>query len=109
MMMIFHITLRSQWEAAQPSGFYHADSLETEGFIHCSTAAQVARSANKFYQGQVNLLLLGIDPSLLQAELRYDTLETGEAFPHIYGAINLDAVTQVMALKPDDTGHFVYP
>jgi uncharacterized protein (DUF952 family) len=107
--MIFHITPRSRWEAAQTTTSYSVDSLEIEGFIHCSTENQVARSANKFYSGQPDLVLLHIDPSLLTAELRYDAIATGEEFPHIYGEINLDAVIHVEPLKPNVDGQFVYP
>jgi uncharacterized protein (DUF952 family) len=109
MTPIFHLTPRSHWEAAQQSGSYFAESLQTEGFIHCSTIEQVARSANKFYRGQTDLVLLHIDPSLLKAELRYETFSTGEAFPHIYGEINLEAVTLAEPFAPNTDGEFIYP
>ncbi|MFZ5885725.1 MAG: DUF952 domain-containing protein, partial [Chloroflexota bacterium] len=58
--MIFHITSRTDWEAAQAKGEYIAPSLQTEGFIHCSTAAQILPVAEKFYKGQSGLVLLMI-------------------------------------------------
>ncbi len=107
--MIFHITPRSQWQQAQLEGAYQAESLATEGFIHCSTAAQVVWVANRFYKGQSNLVLLGIDPERLRAELRYDEIETGDRFPHLYGPLNLDAVVQVLEFPPTAQGDFVLP
>jgi uncharacterized protein (DUF952 family) len=94
--MIFHITTRSQWEQAQQLGEYRADSLATEGFIHCSTSAQVVWVANRFYSGQTGLVLLKVERDRLQNPLQFDEIETGELFPHLYGALNLDAVVEVL-------------
>ncbi len=109
MSFVFHITSRSDWQEAQQHGVYRADSLSTEGFIHFSTLNQVVRSANKFFAGRSNLVLLKIDPSRLKAELRYDPIGTGERFPHLYGPLNLDAVIQVLDLEPDNQGQFTLP
>ena len=109
MSSIFHITARSQWQAAQNAGVYCCESLETEGFIHCSTPAQVVKVANWFYAGQEGLVLLGIDPDRLQSELRYEVIETGEAFPHLYGELNLDAVVQVFDFSANADGGFTLP
>lgn len=109
MNLIFHITSRSYWQQAQQAGAYWTDSLNTEGFIHCSTAAQVVWVANSFYRGQEDLVLLCIDPERVQAELRYDLIETGAHFPHLYGALNLDAVVQVVAFEPNADGSFALP
>ena len=54
--MLCHICTASEWEAAQASGIYRAASLETEGFIHCSTLAQVLPVANSFYKDQDGLV-----------------------------------------------------
>jgi len=93
-MPLYHITDHQNWNAAQDTGAYRADSLESEGFIHCSTQDQVVRVANALYRGQANLLLLVIDPDRVQPEIRYeDSHGSGELFPHIYGPLNLDAVS----------------
>jgi len=109
MTMIFHITPRSDWHQAQQLGTYQAASLETEGFIHCSQAKQVVWVANQFYRGHSGLVLLCIEPTKLTAELRYDEIETGEKFPHLYGALNLDAVVQVIDFPVQSDGFFELP
>lgn len=112
MQAIFHITPRQQWQAVQQQGVYRCESLETEGFIHCSTLPQVVRVANLFYAGQSGLVLLCIDGDRLQAELRYDAVETdsgSEAFPHIYGPVNLGAIVQVLDFQPEPDGTFQLP
>ena len=108
--MILHITRLVDWEAAQALGDYRLDSLEIEGFIHCSTPEQVLGPANEFYRGQSGLVLLVIDPERLAAELVYeDSYHVGTAFPHIYGPLNLDAVTSVVPFPAGADGTFELP
>ena len=108
--MILHIAHRDEWEAAQASGDYRADTLASEGFIHCSTPTQILGPANEMFRGQTNLLLLVIDPARLTADLVYeDCYETGQAFPHIYGPLNLDAVVRAVPFPPNGDGRFSLP
>ncbi len=111
MRLILHITSKSAWESAQQNGFYSAPSLQTEGFIHCSTLAQVVAVAERLYAGQRGLVLLEIDSSRLQAEVRYEagSDKSDELFPHVYGTINLDAVTRVLDFAPDSAGNWSLP
>lgn len=108
--MIWHITTAAAWAAAQKEGSYRAASLESEGFIHCSTAGQLIEVANAFYAGKRGLVVLGIEPGRLAAEVRYEDLyQSGQRFPHVYGPIPLAAVTQVHELRPDSQGRFSLP
>lgn len=105
--MIFHITSRATWESALGAGIYEADSLATEGFIHCSTADQYIWVANQRFRGRTDLVLLHIDPARLRSEVRYENLEGGETlFPHVYGAIPILAVLNVVPLRPGEDGTF---
>lgn len=108
--MILHITTRDEWEAARELGIYRLDTLDTEGFIHCSTPEQVLGPANEFYRGRSDLVLLVIDPERLAADLVYEDLYgSGIAFPHIYGPLNLDAVAGVVPFPPRPDGTFELP
>ena len=117
--MIHPITGRAAWEAALTAGEYAAESLASEGFIHCSTRAQLLGVADSLYHGQRDLVVLSIDEKALEAELRWEAAahppgsELPEAaeeslFPHIYGAITLRAVVEVLPLREGDGG-FVLP
>ena len=117
MTIIFHITSQDHWQIAQREGTYQADSMATVGFIHAATQNQVSDVANCFYQGQGNLIVLRIDSQKLDAEVRWEApvhpqsdqageIDGQQKFPHIYGAINLDAVQAVMRLVWDDDGRF---
>ncbi|OKH29281.1 DUF952 domain-containing protein [Chroogloeocystis siderophila] len=109
MNIILHITQRAQWEAAQKFQIYRGDTLESEGFIHCSTPQQVINVANTFFENQQGLVLLCIDSDKVHAEIRYEGIQEDELFPHIYGALNLDAVFQVIDFKPHEDGSFAFP
>jgi len=96
-------------------GTYIPSSLRDEGFIHCSSVAQVIDTANRFYRGQDDLILLLIDESQLKAELKYEapTMDRGESvgelFPHLYGELNVDAVVRVVELPCEVDGSFQLP
>ena len=110
MTQILHITKMRAWETAVAAGEYRADSLASEGFIHCSTVEQVLMPANAMFAGQTDLILLLIDPAKLTAELVYeDCYESGHQFPHIYGPLNLDAVTGFVDFPPNPDGTFALP
>jgi uncharacterized protein (DUF952 family) len=105
--MIYHITTRQAWKQAKAEGAYTADSLKSEGFIHCSTAAQVQATANRFFHGSQDLVLLHIDDLLLGSALIYENLEGGtELFPHLYTVLPLGAIREVQNLPPNADGGF---
>jgi uncharacterized protein (DUF952 family) len=113
--MIFHIVTRNEWELAVARGSYAADSLRAEGFIHCSTIAQVIDTANRFYRGECGLVVLCIDETRVRAELKYEAPagKYGESmrdkFPHLYGELNIDAVVRVVELPCEADGSFQLP
>lgn len=92
---IFHVTRASDWAEALAAGEYRRSTidrtLEEEGFIHCSTAAQVPGTLARFYRGIPDLVRLEIDPDHLGGvELRWEG--DPDAFPHLYGPLPVDAV-----------------
>lgn len=110
MKPILHITTKEAWETAVSRQTYTGDTLESEGFIHCSDLHQIVGVANNFYRGQHGLVLLVIDPGRLTANVVYEDLyNAGQAFPHIYGPLNLDAVVKVVDFPPQKDGTFILP
>lgn len=104
--MIFHLADQSTWEAGPA---YTPDSLEKEGFIHCSTAGQLLGVANALYFGRNDLVLLTIDPDHLSAPLVYeDCYESGQRFPHVYGTIDPEAVVTAESFPPLADGSFAW-
>jgi len=67
--------------------------------------------AERFYASQRGLVLLILDSDRIRPEVRYEagTDKPDELFPHVYGPINLDAVTRVVDFAPDPTGNWTLP
>lgn len=93
-MIVFHILGQAEWERAKAAGTYAPPSLEREGFIHLSTREQLERTATRFFAGRADLVVLAIDPEKAGPPVRFEQAD-GESFPHLYGALNLDAVVAV--------------
>ncbi|MBI3219273.1 MAG: GNAT family N-acetyltransferase [Bacteroidetes bacterium] len=95
---IFHITPSTHWKTFADHSRYSTSSLAHEGFIHCSTHEQIAGTLHRFFTDQRDLVLLHIEPSLLQHALKYEESD-GKLFPHVYGVINRDAIVRVEVLR----------
>ena len=110
MPVIYHITRKSDWNAALAAGTYAADTLATEGFIHCSTARQVIATANRIFKGRRDLVLLCVDTDKVDAAIRYENLEGGtDLFPHVYGALAISSIAAVHDFPPQADGSFTMP
>lgn len=102
MTELFHVTERGVWDAARERGTYDVSTrgrtLADEGFVHCSTRAQLRRVAEALY-GDVDpetLVVLTIDADRLSAPVRYEApTPDDERYPHVYGPIPIDAVVRV--------------
>jgi uncharacterized protein (DUF952 family) len=100
---LFHITTRAAWTEAIELGSYRPGSLASEGFIHLSGEAQWLKTANRFFRGQQGLVLLCIRQDQLSARLAFEPAD-GDLFPHLYGALNIDAVFEVHDLAASEDG-----
>jgi uncharacterized protein (DUF952 family) len=106
MATILHITTDAGWATAQADGQLVTPSLADEGFIHCSTFAQLEATANRIFAGSGDLLLLEVDADALTAPLKWErATDVGDEFPHIYGPLNLDAVVGTRALPEGPDGY----
>lgn len=107
---IFHICRREEWKAAVRAGRYEGSSQDAaDGFIHFSTWAQLAETAAKHRAGQRDLVLVAADPAPLGAALRWERSRGGAVFPHLYGALPLEAVLSVDDLPLGADGRHVFP
>lgn len=95
---IYHITTLAAWTTQQASDEYTTESLNQEGFIHCSTKEQVKATLERYYSNQKDLLLLHINSSALAAELKFELATNGELFPHVFGKLNKSAIVEIEKL-----------
>jgi uncharacterized protein (DUF952 family) len=99
--LIYKILSAADWEAAQRAGRFEGSADDRrDGFIHFSDGGQVIGTARKYFAGQAGLMLLAVDPTRL-ADLRWERSRDDALFPHLYGPLELDAVTRADRL-PDD-------
>lgn len=108
--MIYHMLPLTVWQAQKPDLPYVPSSLSAEGFIHCTGEVdRLLWVANHFYADEPgNFVILQVDEQALQAPLRWEAAD-GHTFPHIYGALNLDAVKSVVGFPRNGTGQFRLP
>ncbi|WP_207493611.1 DUF952 domain-containing protein [Aridibaculum aurantiacum] len=99
--VIYHLTTLPEWEEAQDKGVYDPPSFQKDGFIHCCTDEQLDHVMKRHFEQHENLIKLVIDPARVTQPLRYEHNESyNQEYPHIYGPLNLEAVTQVVFLDP---------
>ena len=112
---LLHIVDAATWKSFSENNSerYTAPSLGEVGFIHLSTAEQVHLPANRLYAGREDLLLLVIDPTLLDAPVRWEpgvpTDPSSMTFPHLYGSVPTAAVVDVRPYPPNADGSFEPP
>jgi uncharacterized protein (DUF952 family) len=111
--MILHFCPRAEWEAAAAAGSYRADTLESQGFIHCSTPEQVAVPATALARGRRDIVLLEVDESRLSRPVVWEDGDPpdpdGMLFPHVYEPIPVAAVVAVHDYLPEPDGTFRRP
>lgn len=110
MALVYKICPRGLWQEAERLGrFTGAPVDRADGFIHFSTADQVAETAARHFAGQDDLLLVAVEAEALGAALRFEPSRGGALFPHLYGDLPLSAVRAVDDLPLGTDGRHVFP
>jgi uncharacterized protein (DUF952 family) len=107
---IYKICERAQWRAAEAAGQFRGSAVdERDGFVHFSTTAQLAETAAKHFAGQKDLMLVAVDTSAFGAALKWEKSREGDLFPHLYGALPLNAVRWARLLPDEIDGRRPLP
>lgn len=110
MRRIYKICPASAWRQAERQGVYRGSADDArDGFIHFSLATQVAETARKHFAGQAGLFLIAVDADALGDALRFEQSRNGELFPHLYGDLDLGAVTGVQEIHARSDGYHDIP
>ena len=110
MSHVYKICSMTLWQEAGRNGVFRgSDDDRRDGFIHFSTAAQVADTAAKHFAGQADLLLVRVNIANLGEQLKWEPSRGGALFPHLYGELALTAVTPVDALPLGPDKRHVLP
>jgi uncharacterized protein (DUF952 family) len=102
---IYKICSASAWREAERQGVFRGSADDArDGFIHFSSAPQVAETARKHFFGQRGLFLIEVDADALGERLRWERSRNDELFPHLYGELDLGAVRAVVNLHARSDG-----
>ena len=110
MTTIYKICEQASWREAERAGLYCGSQLDVhDGFIHFSTAAQVAATAAKHFAKQTDLMLVAVDGAVLGAALKWEKSRGGDLFPHLYAALPVAAVRWAKRLPNEVGGRRMLP
>lgn len=108
-MLIFKIFRRSEWNELRDAGETAGAPIDVaDGYVHFSTAAQVAETAAKYFANQSDLVLVAAETDLLGPDLKWETSRGNALFPHLYRALRLADVVWDKALPLGASGH-IFP
>lgn len=101
-MFIFHIVSPEIWESFKGKSLYEAESLQDEGFIHCSYEHQISGVISRYFAFAERLVVLKLNTGKLRSRLVEEPSTNGEIFPHVYGYLNADAIVaaETLILQP---------
>jgi uncharacterized protein (DUF952 family) len=97
--MIYHVITEKDWNEQKNDTSIEVPSLQTEGFIHCCTKSQLSGVLDRYFKGIMDLLILELDTTKIEAEVRFEKSTNEELFPHVYGAINKSAIVRTYSLE----------
>jgi len=107
---IYKICPASAWREAERQGVYRGSAVDVrDGFIHFSLPSQLAETARKHFLGQTGLFLIEVDADALGDALRWEPSRGDELFPHLYGELDLGAVTNVLDMHTRADGSHDIP
>lgn len=107
---IYKISPRAAWQEARRRGTYHGSADDVrDGFIHMSTAEQVAATLARHFVGQTDLVLAAVDAAMLGDAVRWERSRGGALFPHVYGPLPMSCVIAEYPLPLDAGGRHVVP
>jgi uncharacterized protein (DUF952 family) len=110
MTTVYKIVSADLWRAAEDSGVFTGAGIDlNDGFIHLSTGPQARRTAELYFKGQDNLVLVAADDASLGEALKYEPSRDGELFPHLYGSLPRPAVLSVRPLPLGADGNHIFP
>jgi uncharacterized protein (DUF952 family) len=110
MATIYKICPAALWAAAEKDGMFRGSPVDlADGYIHFSTAEQVAETAARHFKGQADLLLVAIDSEPLGPALRWEKARSGDLFPHLYGPLDPKAVISAVPLPLGRDGRHYFP
>ncbi len=110
MATIYKICPAGLWQEAVAAGVFTGSAVDhADGYIHFSTAGQVAGTLARHYPNVAELLLAAFDEAKFSMPVRYEAARDGALFPHLYGTFDPKSALWVKPLALGADGHHVLP
>ena len=108
-MLILKILRRAEWTAFRDAGVTFGAPVDlVDGFVHFSTAAQVAETAARHFAEESDLVLVAFESDNMGPDLKWESSRGGALFPHLYRPLRLEEVLWDKSLPLGATGH-IFP
>ena len=105
-MLIYKILRDAEWQAFEATGQTAGAPIDLcDGYIHLSTAAQVAETAARHFAGVGGLWLVAVAAEPLGATLAWEPSRGGALFPHLYAPLRRADVRWATPLPLIDGTH----
>lgn len=106
MNVIYCLVPAPYWAQHEDKSEYFPRDYEQEGFIHATRGDDLlVRVMNRVYpEYEGELLLLVIDEERVTSEIKYEQASDGQLYPHIYGALNTEAIVEVRQMQRNTAG-----
>lgn len=83
--MIYKVFRLQEWADLTKDGTTKGAPIDlSDGYIHFSTAAQLAETLAKHFAGVTPLMLAGVEDGAVGDDLRWEPSRGGALFPHLY-------------------------
>ena len=94
-LVIYKVCSRDVWEEMQLLESWNGSPHDLrDGFIHFSTALQLAETVRKHFPDQSDLMLLEVDARSLGTALKWEPSREGQLFPHLYDPLPISLVIE---------------
>ena len=95
-VLIYKILLPPEWSVFEASGAFDGSEFDhASGFVHCSSAEQLATTAQRYFADAGELVVVALDADILGDLVRWEPSSNGGTFPHVYGPLPSSAVVAV--------------
>lgn len=108
--LAYKVLTADQKDSLLKERIFHGAPVDlADGYIHLSSADQLAGTLDKHFAGQVDLYVAAVDLQQLGDKVRWEAARGGELFPHLYAALPLSAVTNCAPVQRDEQRKVLLP
>ena len=106
MSKIYKILTEEEWQTSKSLGFINTDLDKEDGFIHCSTAKQLALTLHLYFKEEKSVIICEIETcDLDRSEYSFERVLSNkrpiQEFPHIYGKLNIEQISKTWKLEKE--------